>query len=76
MTRIFKQRKIVAKSGILTIYFVGYDPENDDFNDYHDVTSLISAAEGIHFRSLNERKRRVHEFWNFDLVHSCCSCQA
>ena len=47
----FKQRKVVAKSGILTIYFVGYDSEYDDFNDYHDVTSLISVAEGIHFEN-------------------------
>ena len=42
----FKQRKVVAKSGILTIYFVGYDPD-DDPNDYYYVTSLISVAEGI-----------------------------
>ena len=53
---IFKQRKAVAISGILTIYFVGYDPENDAPGDYNGFISLISVEEGTHLlcRSCNK----------------------
>ena len=62
-----KQRKVVAKSGILTICFVGYDPDYDGSDAYDNVTSLISV-EGIHFGNLNKRERererdaRISEF--------------
>ena len=69
----FEQRKVVAKSGILTIYFAGHEPGIDEPDAYDGVTSLISVAEGIHFGNLNERSTRIR---HFNFVHSCCICQA